>query len=223
VEKQKARIAYPVRLWRLWQRKSLWIYAAGVVYLLFNLLMSHFTVPVINESRVGMAAAETQPTIPATGYIVLSRDETGLLGLLALVTGFVMLAAVIGDVTYRRRWIRGLALFMAVPVLWYLAALAVVGYALTPRTDSLAHGEHVYHLAFDLFSRRTGFCGDSNGICGGDDYQFFECNSLALMCLPKGDVFYATSPRLEIVDGVLRVVRYKPDGKFVDVVYEVTK
>jgi hypothetical protein len=195
------------------------------MYLLLNLLVSAFTVATIQSPVPGTVPAANGGTVSSTGYIVLSTDETMFLVLLVTITGIVMLVAVIGYVTYRRRWLRTVALFVAGFLLWVFAATAVLTYAFTPRTASVAHGEHIYHLARSLFSTRYA-CLDETGICGGDEYRLFECNRLALKCQPVGDVFRATASRLEIkgyldAPSVLRVVRYNGRGDFVDVVFEV--
>jgi hypothetical protein len=213
VDKQKTHPGYARRLWSAWQRKSLWIYAAGVLYLLVNLAVYYIPIAIM---RLRDTAGSHR------GYILLSTDEANLLILLTLVVGIVMLAAVIGYGTYSSRWIEAIAMVAAGFQLWSFTLTSVLSYAFMPRVAIVAHGEHVYQLASSIFSTRYG-CSDETGICDADEYQFFECNRLALMCLQKGDVFIATMPRLEIVDGVVRVVRYNEDGDFVDVVYEVPR
>jgi hypothetical protein len=212
MEKQKRPTSTFGRLWAFWKRNSLRVYAIGTVYLVLMVLFGYLTAPMFT----------TEPKT-AVGYLVLSNDEIAVLTISTFIMGGVLLLAVIGYAAHTHRWLRVVALVVFGFLVWLAGSAYAISFAFTPSVARVPYNGQVYQLAYVVFgSIRSGSCAAGDGICGGFEYQLYECNGLALACQAKGEPFRATTPRLEIVDGVLNVARYNGYGRLVDVVMEVS-
>jgi hypothetical protein len=212
MEKSKPPATALGRLWAFWKRNSLRVYAAGAVYLLLMALLGCFTAPLLNFK-------------PSTfvGYLILSPQETAALGISTLITGIVMLAAVIGYVALTRRWWRMLALLAVGVIVWLAGLTFLLNFWLMPRAAIAEYNGQVYQLAYEIFGSYVKPCGGEGELvyCRGIEYQLYACSSLALNCHSEGSPFSSEAPRLEVVDGALRVQNYDRDGNLLETEIEI--